>query len=80
MKTYLQVFVNFEQNNWAQLLLMAEFTYNNAKNANTGYTPFKFNCGYHLWVFYKKDLDPRSKLKIMEELSSKLQNLIAVYQ
>ena len=47
MEVYLQVFVNFEQNNWAKLLLMAEFVYNNVKNISTGYTPFKLNYGYH---------------------------------
>ena len=51
---------------------MAEFAYNNAKNANTNHTPFKLNCGYHPWVSYKEDLDPRSKSKIAEELSSEL--------
>ena len=45
IEAYLQTFVNFEQNDWARLLSMAEFAYNNAKNANIGYTPFKFNCG-----------------------------------
>ena len=60
MEAYLWDFVNFEQNNCAQLLLMAEFTYNNAKNASTGYMLFESNCGYHPWVFYEKDLDPYS--------------------
>ena len=59
---------------------MAEFAYNNAKNASTGFTPFELNCGYHLWVSYKEDLDPHSQLKTAEELSSKFQNLIAAYK
>ena len=58
---------------------MAEFAYNNAKNVSTSHTPFELNCGYHPRVSYKKDLDPRSKLKTAEELSSELQNLMAVY-
>ena len=40
MEAYLWAFVNFEQNDWAQLLSMAEFAYNNAKNASTGQTSF----------------------------------------
>ena len=44
MEAYLQAFVNFEQNNWARLLLIAEFAYNNAKNASTSFTPFELNC------------------------------------
>ena len=78
MEAYLRVFVNFEQNDWARLLLMAEFAYNNANNANTGYTPFERNCGYHPCVSYEKNLDPRSKSRTLEELSSKLRELITM--
>ena len=80
IEAYLQAFVNFEQNDWARFLLMVEFAYNNAKNASTSYTPFKLNCGYHPCVSYKEDLDPRSKSKTVEKLSSELQNLMAVCQ
>ena len=80
MEAYLQAFVNFEQNDWARLLPMAEFAYNNAKNASTGHTSFELNCGYPPRVFYKEDLDPRSKSKTAEELSSELRNLMAVCQ
>ena len=59
---------------------MAEFTYNNTKNASTDFMPFELNCGYHLWVSYEEDLDPRSKSRIMEELSFKLRELMTVCQ
>ncbi len=48
IEAYFKVFVNWEQNNWAKLLPMAKFAYNNAKNASTSYTPFEFNCGFDL--------------------------------
>ena len=51
IKAYLWVFVNFEQNDWAKFLPMAEFAYNNAKIVSTGHTPFKLNCGYHPYMF-----------------------------
>ena len=57
---------------------MAEFAYNNAKNASTGFMPFKLNCGYHPQVFYEKDLNPRSKLKTAEELSFELRELMTI--
>ena len=60
MEAYLRAFINFEQNDWARLLLMAEFAYNNAKNASNGHTPFELNCGYHIWMSYKEDIDSRS--------------------
>ena len=80
MEAYLRAFVNIEQNDWARLLPIAEFAYNNAKNASTGFTSFELNCRYHPRVSYKKDLDPRSKSKTAEELSSKFQNLMAACQ
>ena len=57
---------------------MAEFAYNNAKNANTGHTPFELNCGYHLQVLYEENIDPLSKSKLLDELSAKLQELMTV--
>ena len=80
MKAYLQVFVNFEQNNWAKLLPMAEFAYNNAKNASTSYIPFKLNCDYHSRMSYKEKVNPRSKLKSADKLSAELRELMIVCQ
>ena len=59
---------------------MAEFIYNNAKNASIGFRPFKLNCGYYPRVSYKKDLDSRLQSKTAEELSSELRNLMAACQ
>ena len=56
MKAYLQAFINFEQNNWARLLPIAEFAYNKIKNASTDHTPFELNCGYHLCIFLRETL------------------------
>ena len=80
MEAYFRAFVNSEQNVWVRLLPMAAFAYNNAKNASTSFTLFELNCGYHPRVSYKEDLDPRSKLKTAEELSSELRNLMAASQ
>ena len=80
METYLRALVNFKQNNWASLLPMAEFAYNNAKNASSGHTPFELNGGYHPWVSYKEDINPRSKFKLADELSAELWELMSVYQ
>ena len=51
---------------------MAEFAYNNAKNANTGYTFFEFNYGYHPRTSYKEDVDLCSQSKSADELATKL--------
>ena len=79
IKAYFRAFVNFKQNDWARLFPIAEFAYNNTKNASTGHIPFELNCGYHPRVSYEKDLNPRSKSKTVEELSSELRNFMVVY-
>ena len=78
MEAYLQAFVNFEQNNWARLLPMAEFAYNNAKNASTSHTPFELNCGYHPCVSFEKDTDFCSRSKTADELLAELRELMTV--
>ena len=80
MQAYLQAFVNFEQNNWARLLPIAEFAYNNAKNTSTSHTPFELNCGYHPRMSYKDDVDPRSKSKLANKLLVELRELMIVCQ
>ena len=80
MEAYLWAFVNFKQNDWAKPLPMAEFVYNNAKNASTGHTPFELNCGYHPGMLYKKKLNSRSKSKSAAKLSTELRELIIVCQ
>lgn len=58
IKVYLWIFVNYEQNNWARLFLIAIFTYNNVKNISTGHTLLEPNCGLHPRISYKEDVDP----------------------
>ena len=57
IEAYLYVFISSEQNDWAWLLSIAKFTYNNSKNASTGHTPFELNCGYHPQMSYKEEVD-----------------------
>ena len=40
--------------------------------------PFEPNYAYYPCVSYKKDVDPNSKFKAVDELTKKLRNLIAV--
>ncbi len=78
MEAYLRAFVNWEQDNWAKLLPMAEFAYNNVKNTSTGHTPFELNYGYHPRVSFEKDVDPRSRSRSANELVEELRELMEV--
>ena len=80
MEAYFWAFVNFEQNDWARLLPMAQFTYNNARNASIGHTPFKLNCGYHPRMLYEEQVDSRSKSKSAVKQSAELRELMIVCQ
>ncbi len=72
IKAYFRILIDYKQNGQVRLLLMTEFTYNNAKNANTGHTPFELNCDYHFYISYKQEINPCSKSKLVDKLSIKL--------
>ena len=57
---------------------MAEFAYNNTKNASTGYTLFKLNCGYHYRVSFKENVDPCSRSRSANKLAKKIRELIEI--
>ncbi len=78
MEAYFRAFVNFEKNDWARLLLMAKFVYNNAKNASISYTLFELNCGFHLQAFYEEDVNPYFQSKSANELVIELKELMVV--
>ena len=40
LEQYLRNYVNYQQDNWVELLPVAQLAYNTAKNATTGCTPF----------------------------------------
>ena len=46
LEQYLRVYCNYQQDNWSELLSLAEFAYNNALSATTGVFPFFANKGY----------------------------------
>ena len=47
LEQYLQVYCNYQQDNWSELLLLSKFAYNNTLSATTRFTPFFANKGYH---------------------------------
>ena len=45
--TFLQYYMNYQQDNWIDWLAIIEFQYNDKKHAATGRTPFELNFGRH---------------------------------
>jgi len=58
LEQYLRIYCNYQQDNWSELLFLAEFAYNNAPSATTGVSPFFTNKGYHpnLIVYPEQDI------------------------
>ena len=60
LEQYLHVYCNYQQDNWADLLPLVEFAYNNALSTTTRISPFFANKGYHLNISIHPEHDPTS--------------------
>ena|SRR5277367_3090324 len=47
LEQYLQIYCDYQQGDWHQLLPLAEFVYNNTQNSSTRVSPFFANYDYH---------------------------------
>jgi hypothetical protein len=65
LEAYLREYCSYEQDDWMQLLPLAEYAYNNSFSTATGLSPFYANYGYHPrtnWPTAEAPRNPRSKL------------------
>jgi hypothetical protein len=82
LEQFLRVYCNYQQDNWSELLPLAEFSYNNAPHATTGVSPFFANKGYNpnISVHPERDLaSSRAKDFVvdLDELHQELRKHIA---
>ena len=61
IKVYFRAFVNWKQDDWARLLLMAKFAYNNAKNASISHISLELSCDYYPKVSFEENVDLHSR-------------------
>ena len=85
LEQYLRVYCNYQQDNWSELLPLAEFAYNNSPSTTTGVTPFFANKGYHpnITVYPERDLASaraRDFVVNLDELHKELCEAIAEAQ
>jgi hypothetical protein len=85
LEQYLQIFRNYHQNNWAELLPLAEFTYNNTLSATTGVSPSFANKEYHpsMSIHPEQDLSLACTWEFaidLDELHQELQSQIGIAQ
>ena len=58
---------------------MAEFIYNNAKNASISHISFKLNYDYYLKILFEENFNFYLKSCFADKLAKKLRKLIKVY-
>ena len=85
LEQYLQIFCNYQQDNWYTLLPLVEFAYNNTPSATTGISPFFANKGYHLnfTIHPERDLAlscARDLVVNLDELHQELKSTISKAQ
>ena len=81
LEQYLWVYSNYQQDNWSDLLPLAEFAYNNAPSATTRISPFYANKGYHpnISIHPERELASRKARKFaidLDELHTALKEQI----
>ena len=55
LEQYLRLFVNQRQDDWMDLLPLAEFQYNNHVHASTQHPPFLLDSGRLPWMGFELD-------------------------
>ncbi len=60
LEQYLQLFTSERQDDWADLLSMVEFQYNNHIHSSTQQTPFLLDSGQHPWM----DFEPKQLAQV----------------
>jgi hypothetical protein len=67
MEQYLRARCNYEQDNWVELLPLAEFAYNNSIHHSTLMTPFWANYKYRPTMQFKSPNDPRFRSQVQAD-------------
>jgi len=85
LEQYLHVYCNYQQDNWSELLPLAEFAYNNTPSATTGVSLFFANKGYHqnITVYLECDITSSRACDFavnLNELQSTLKTEISMAQ
>ena len=71
IEQYLRHYCSWKQDDWDELLPMAEFAYNSAKSETTGMSPFEANYG----MIPKQSWEPLNKTPYINPASTLLENV-----
>ena len=89
IESYLRSYCNYEQNNWASMLAMAEYGYNNSKHSSTKISLFYTNYGFELGTNWPTEVQFRNPISelyghymntVHSKLAKQLEQLIEAMQ
>jgi hypothetical protein len=76
LEQYLRIFVNERQDDWDDLLPMAEFQYNNHVHASTRQSPFMLDTGRHPRMGFEPH-QPPSHLESVNEFKERMEESLS---
>ena len=76
LEQYLRHYINFKQNNWIDLLSLAQFAYNNHQHSTTRTSPFYANYGKH------PNWDPNNNIttSTSEAATTKINKIVKLHE
>ena len=76
LEQYLRHYINFKQNNWMDLLPLAQFAYNNHQHSTTKISPFYANYGKH------PNWDPNNNIttSTSEAATTKINKIVKLHE
>jgi len=80
LEQFLRIYCNYQQSNWARLLPLAEFTYNNTLSSTMRVSPFFTNKGYHPKVQFQIKGALNEYAVELEKIHTKLKHAIRTAQ
>lgn len=89
IKSYLRSYCNYKQNDWALMLAMAEYAYNNSNHASTKISPLYANSGFEPCTSWPTEVqlrNPASELyghcmtSVHEKLKKQLAESVGIMQ
>jgi len=75
VEQYLRIYCNYHQDNWSELLSLAEFSYNNAQHASIGCSPFYANYGYNPRFTIELNQFSKHPVPAAEEMAKRLKTI-----
>jgi transposase InsO family protein len=83
LEQFLRMFTTTRQDDWADLLPIAEFAYNNASHAATGFSPFYVTYGYHPALSFMTPTSStvpaaENRVKHLQEVHEELKTMIHI--